>query len=43
MGMTNFSVQDKSIYLDANVFIYFLEGYSEFSSVLKQIFYGIFF
>lgn len=36
--MSIIQISNKSIYLDANVFIYLLEGYEEFSPILKKIF-----
>ena len=37
MGI-NYKVSGKVIYLDANIFIYLLEGYTEYVSLLKQLF-----
>ena len=37
MGVKH-KLQSKEIYFDANVFIYLLEGYAEYSSLLSQLF-----
>jgi len=37
MGMS-YKISGKSIYLDANIFIYLLEGYAEYVPLLKQLF-----
>src|SRR5579871_6325017 len=37
MGISN-QLKGSKIYLDANIFIYLLEGYSEFVPVLTQLF-----
>ncbi len=40
MGV-NYQLRGKNIYLDANIFIYMLEGYLEFVPILQQIFQNI--
>jgi len=37
MGI-NYRLSGKNIYLDANIFIYLLEGYAEFIPLLEQLF-----
>lgn len=37
MGV-NYKIKGKNVYLDANVFIYLLEGYQEFIPLLTQLF-----
>lgn len=38
MGVTDLMLENPHIYLDANIFIYMLEGYEEFAHVLTRIF-----
>lgn len=36
--MSVIQISNQNIYLDANIFIYLLEGYEEYSPILKKIF-----
>jgi predicted nucleic acid-binding protein len=38
MGMRVIQISNQNIYLDANIFIYLLEGYEEYSPIIKKIF-----